>query len=159
MVNYPNRGRGLPVYAHTIARGIAYEETGDEDWSELETSYGGGGYRIDREKLTAKITAAIETERNAATKAAHAATASAFADMGTALKIIRDAVEELGPVAACSISRDQFEPRPIDDAEAIISGILKAIDWAKREGRSESISVMREARRRLADAPKYLPKP
>jgi len=35
-------------YPHVIARAIAYEETGDDDWSELETSYGGGGYRIDR---------------------------------------------------------------------------------------------------------------
>ena len=52
-------------YPHVIARAIAYEETGDDDWSELETSYGGGGYRIDREKLAARIAAAIEADRKA----------------------------------------------------------------------------------------------
>ncbi len=52
------------TYAHQIARGIAYEETGAEDWSEIETRYGGGGYRsIDREKLAGQITAAINADR------------------------------------------------------------------------------------------------
>ena len=119
MANHPNRAR-----PHDVARGIAYEETGDEDWSKLETAYGGGGYQIDREKLAARIAAVIKSERDHATKEAHTASAPAFRDMGVALKMIRDAVEELGPVAACSVSRDQFEPRPIDDAEAIIAGIL-----------------------------------
>ncbi len=76
-------------------------------------------------------------QRAAATRAAHTATAPAFEDMGTALRMIRDAVEELGPIAACSISRDQFEPRPIDDAEAIIVGILKIKDRAEREARAD----------------------
>lgn len=51
------------THAHTIARGIAYEETGEADWSQLETSYGGGGYQIDREALAARITAAINADR------------------------------------------------------------------------------------------------
>lgn len=50
-------------HAHVAARAIAYEETGSEDWSEVETSYAGGGYRIDRERLSARITAAIEADR------------------------------------------------------------------------------------------------
>ena len=137
MANHPNRAR-----PHDVARGIAYEETGDEDWSKLETSYGGGGYQIDRERLSARIAAVIKAERDHATKEAHAASAPSFRDMGVALKMIRDAVEELGPVAACSVSRDQFEPRPIDDAEAIIAGILAIEECAvKRQRRAE-----REAR-------------
>jgi hypothetical protein len=131
------RNSGPAVSAHVIARSIAYEETG-YDWSAPETSYCGGGYRIDREKLAARITTVI----NGATRTAHAATAPAFRDLGTALRMIRDAVEELGPVAACSVSHDQFEPRPIDDAEAIIAGILKIKERARL---TRLLAAMREA--------------
>ena len=141
MANHPNRSKGLPPYAHVAARAIAYEETGDGDWSELETAYGGGGYRIDREKLAAQITIAI----NEATKAAHAATAPAWRDLNVALQMIRDAVEELGPVAACSVSRDQFEPRPIDDAEAVIAGILKMKERTEHKVKTKAVEEIRRA--------------
>ncbi len=74
-------------------------------------------------------------------KTAHTATAPAWRDLNVALQIIRDAVEELGPVAACSVSRDQFEPRPIDDAEAVISGILKIKDSAERDGQMKALEA------------------
>jgi len=44
-----------------LAGDIAYERDpeGRYDWSEVDTSYGGGGYKIDREKLSKLIAYAL----------------------------------------------------------------------------------------------------
>jgi hypothetical protein len=97
-----------------------------------------------------ELKALLDDATISATKAAHAATAPGWRDLNVALQMIRDAVEELGPVASCSVSRDQFEPRPIDDAEAIIAGILKIKDRAENDARVPALAAIREARRRLA---------
>lgn len=102
--------------------------------------------RSPRELMIAAAASCLEKHDNYNNgfKAAMAKVTPAFRDLNVALQMIRDAVEELGPVAACSVSRDQFEPRPIDDAEAIIAGILKAIDWAKHEAPAEERAANKE---------------
>jgi hypothetical protein len=124
MVNHPNRSkRG----SQTLERAVAFSNHGEELLAACKA-------------LLADIEAAI-----------HAVTTPAFPDRNIALEMIRDAVEELGPVAACSVSRDQFgPPRPTDDAEAIIAGIHKIINRARHETAIPLLTAIREARRRLA---------
>ena len=73
---------------------------------------------------------------------AHQETAPAFEAMGTALRLIRDAVEELGP-AGCVSSRDVGPPDPVGDALDIIAGIQAIILAARREALEEAAKIVR----------------
>lgn len=58
MTNHPNRWSKAARSWSEEANAIAFEHDG-RDWSEAETAYGGGGNRIDRERLAKYIAYAL----------------------------------------------------------------------------------------------------
>lgn len=95
---------------------------------------------------------ALQAERAAAEtkfgKPAYDAALANLRDLHTALRMIRDAVQEIGPVAAVR-ERDVGPPDPMLDAEEIISGIQAIADVARRDGYREGIAKVAEAFKNL----------
>lgn len=84
-------------------------------------------------RLVEMIAAALSPARAEGFKEAINKTTPGWRDLNTALRMIRDAVEELGPVGAVP-SRDVGPPDYIGDANDIITGVTKLVVAAHAEG-------------------------
>lgn len=94
---------------------------------------------LNRRKPTVSVAAAIEAAEDRGKLKAHRAAAPAWEAINIARRMIRDAVQEIGPVG-CVKEGDVGPPDPIGEAEAIIAGI-QAIEAAAE---ARSAAQMRE---------------
>jgi hypothetical protein len=97
-------------------------------------------------KWVEECATALTAAERAGVKDAINKTTPGWRDLNVALKMVRDAVYELGPVEAIP-ARDAGPPNYIQDAEDIIAGIQRVEDQAERAGAEK----MRERCKHIAN--------